>query len=145
MTEAVVPEKTVVERLLRGAAHMGRLWLAKKEAAACGWTLGCTCTAPSAWCKAKALWLRLAIEDERVTSETEEGPFALLALMSVEELVATRLTVTFDLPDLGKIMLGPKGQIPWETFFALVKDRDGKSFETVLSVLKGFPGAKVVK
>jgi len=141
MTE--VAEKPVVERLLRGAAHMGKLWLAKAVKAECGWALDCRCPEPSSWCKAKALWLRLAVEDERVTSETIDGPFALVALMSAEEIVATKLTVTFDLPDLGKIMLGPKGQMTWETFFGLA--RDGKSFETVLAVLKGFPGAKVVK
>lgn len=143
MTE--VAEKPVVERLLRGAAHMGRLWLSKKVVAGCGWTLGCQCASITEWCKAKVLWVRLAIEDERVTSETGNGPFGIIELMSTEEIVASKLTVTFDLPDLGKLALGPKGQIPWETFFALVKDKDGKSFETVLSVLRGFPGAKVVK
>jgi hypothetical protein len=145
MTETA--EQPVSERLLRGAAHMGRLWL-KKIKAECGWAFACPCMIDGTmteWCKAKALWFKLAVEDRRVTGETADGPFALIELMTVDEVVATKLTVTFDLPGLGEIMLGPKGQMLWETFFSLVKDQNGKSLETVFAVLKNFPGAKVVK
>lgn len=145
MTDAAVQERPLDERLLRGAIHLGKLWFAKTVKADCGWTLDCKCPQPSAWCKAKTLWYRLAVEDGRVTSETEEGPFALVGLMRVDELAASALTVTFELPDLGKFALGPKGQMQWEMFLGLVKDREGKAFETVFAILKNFPGAKVVK
>jgi hypothetical protein len=140
MTEQATEKPPLHERLLRGAVVLGKLWQAKKGGE-CGWHLGCQCKDVGDWCKAKMLWVRLAIEGERVSEEAGSGPFGVIEIMMVKEFAAARLTMTLDLPDLGKIAVGPKGQIPWETFASL----DAQGLGTVLSVLKSFPGAKVVK
>lgn len=128
-------ESEVGARLLRGASVLGRLH-AKEEAGKCGWAVECACGEPAPWCKAKALWVKLAVEDGRKV----EGE--LWQTFTKEELAEAKLTVTLDIPGLGHVKVGPKGDLPWDAV-----DKVGGEAETlraVLMILRNFPGSKVL-
>lgn len=125
-------------RLLKGASVLGKLW---RENIRCpgGWSSKCDCPSESRskFCVGKLQFVKLATEVGRMITD---GPLGLVEAMTPEEREATGLTVTLEYPELGKVKVGPKGDIPWKVY----KDIEETTLRTVLSVLKTFPGSKVV-
>lgn len=124
------------DRLLTGAQKLGKLW---NEGQRCtdGWASYCTCEIPKTFCKGKELWMSLAAGEGRGLGE---GPFEVVEAMLASEFEASKLTMVVEVPDLGKVRVGPKGEVPWKSFLG----QDIEALRTVLSILTSFPGSKVV-
>lgn len=133
------------ERLMIGAAKMGELWL-KGERCAEGWRSGeCSCNPETMFCRAKKLWIRLALENGRMI---EDGEFDLALLMTGREWDHTGLSLNVEFPEVGIVKIGSKGMIrmadlaktPPETLASVLKIL--KNFPDSLVTDEGFPGPK---
>lgn len=127
-------------RLLNGARLLGNLFR-RKAATACGWSLcgsGVLCDHPDEWCKARRLWVRLALESGR---SLEAGEFGLAESFTVSEFEASGITLVVDVPEVGTIRVGgAKGAIPIRS----VTEMGGaEGLKSVVMVLRAFPGSKV--
>jgi hypothetical protein len=123
--------------LIAGAKMLGTLW---KEGVRCpsNWA-ACSCPEPTKFCRAKALWVRLAKDGVR---DIPPSPFGIVEAMTDEELREADLTVIFEIPGIGKAVVGgSKGQISFEKLLELASDREG--LRRVLTTLTAFPGSKV--
>lgn len=126
-------------RLVNGAKLLGSLWRAGDRCMN-GWSVGCLDSAPSGFCEAKAQWIELARETGRTISEE---PFRLAVAMTDEELEATGMTLSIDIPEYGPVRLGPKGSMtPAQA--AELAGRPAE-FAAVMRVLGTFPGSKMVE
>ena len=138
-------ERTLSKRLLDGAAMLGRLW---KRGQRCvrAWNIEppgdapenpCGCTPETEFCKARRLWLSLAVENgQKITA----GDFGLAHTMKPEQLDATQLTFTFPVDGV-PVKVGQKGMMSAVHFDQIM--RDGDSARSILALLKAFPKARV--
>lgn len=136
---AAVKDLPLAERLVRGASVMGRLWREGKKCERI-WAFDCNCdeAKKTDFCKAKAQWTKLYLEGGREIDFG--GDFGIIEAMTSGELNASGLTLTLDVPEIGKVKVGPKGDLPWADFCRL----GAEVLPTVMKVLKAFPGSKVI-
>lgn len=134
----------LADRLVRGAAVLGRLWREEKRCDL-GLAFDCFCADEklSEFCRAKRQWTKLFCETGR--DGIDFGPsdgngFGVIEAMTSAELNASGLTLTLDMDQIGKVKVGPKGDLPWADFCKL----GGEILPTVMEVLKAFPGSRVV-
>lgn len=129
-------------RLVNGARLLGNLFR-RKAATPCGWSLcgsGIQCGHPDEWCRAKRLFIRLALESGRTL---EAGEFGLAESFTLSEFEASGITLAVDVPEVGVIKVGgEKGGIPLRMLPEMKMDGiDG--LKSVAMVLRAFPGSKV--
>ncbi|MGH9390189.1 MAG: hypothetical protein ACRD1Z_11285 [Vicinamibacteria bacterium] len=126
------------QRLVNGAKLLGKLWSAGKRCAAL-WNPSCDCEEKNDHCRGKARWVELFGKSDPVR-ELVLGDFGVIESMRCSELTASGLTAKVEIPDIGILTVGPKGQVPLEELFR--GDYDG--MKTVAQVLREFPGARVI-
>jgi hypothetical protein len=132
-------------RLLKGARILGEIW-ERGDRCGLGWSKECDCESPNPFCEAKARWLKL-VEQERAAGEKRpwtpksDHPFYIADVMKVSEVVATKVTVKLEVPDVGTIKVGPKGDYTWKAYRALMAEPG--SMIRMQHILKLFPGSKV--
>ena len=137
------------DRLQNGAAMLGRLWKRKQHCVR-GWAIDpheyiedpfelapCGCDVVNDFCKARQLWLTLAVQNGQPIVPGEQG---LARTMTPEQMDATQLTLTFDV-DGTPIKVGQKGMMTAVHFDQLMKDPD--SARSIFALLKAFPKARV--
>lgn len=129
-------------RLVKGARLLGNLFR-RKQMTSCGWGLcgsGILCEHPDEWCRAKRLWVRLALELGR---SLEAGDFGLAESFTLEEFEASGITLAVEVPDAGMIKVGgPKGEVPIRAL-PTVGDVGIDGLRSVIMVLRAFPGSRV--
>jgi hypothetical protein len=137
-------ERPVEERLREGAKILGQLWR-KNVRCESGWRVqsdrgypDCPCKAPGAFCRAKIQWAILALGAGRVL---EEGPFGLLATMTVSEIDLSGVSIIADVSGMAGFKIGRGGNARATDLIELA--RDPESAVSVLSLLKAFPGSRM--
>lgn len=140
------------ERLLAGARMLGNLWRRGKRCAR-AWAIsdvdilatvtppvfaGCSCEPRTDFCKARWLWITLAVQAEQELADGEHG---LALSMSSAQWDATGLTITLPVADDVNVAVGPKGSMSMKHFRELAKDP--KAAQSIFSLLKVFPKARV--
>jgi hypothetical protein len=133
-----VEEKTLEERLMKGARIIGELWRLKERCPKGFAPEECACEKKTRFCKAKAQWLGLAFADAR---ESVEGEYDLALMMKGLEWDATGLTLKWDLEGVGLIHVGSKGNLKMADLLALMENPE--SARSVLGLMKSFPGSQV--
>jgi hypothetical protein len=126
-------------RLLNGARLFGNLFR-RGQMTACGWFLGCQCPQlMGEWCRAKLLWIRLALEEGR---SLEAGEFGLVESFTASEFEASGVTLAVDVPGVGIVKVGgAKGTMPLKSA-PMMGGIEG--LKSVTNVLRAFPGSVVV-
>lgn len=127
-------------RLVNGAKVLGQLYRAGGRCEE-GWACGCS-RKISKFCIAKGQWLALAIQASRPLPD-QDGPFALIEMMTPAEFDASGLTLTVELPEIGTVKIGPKGQMSMADLLTLAANPE--SAKGTFKVLQGFPGSRVVE
>lgn len=151
-----VIERPTSERLLDGARQIGNFFRAGERCQTMGWMIKfaegaescevllepqelCKCGAKATrFCKAKVKWLMLCLEESR---EIFAGEFGLAWTMMGKEWDATGLTLSWEVPEIGVVMVGPKSGITMKNLIEL--GADPLSGRTTLKLMKSFPGAKM--
>jgi hypothetical protein len=123
--QPAAPVEPVAVRLKKGAQYLAKLW---QENTRCpdGWSTNCSCLAPNHFCAAKTKWLKLAKEDNRQFVQASD-PYGVIGMMKVDELEATGLTITVQVPAFGKATFGPKGDFDLQLLLDAFRDPDGVS------------------
>lgn len=144
--------KSLSERLLAGAKMLGNLWRRGKRCAR-AWAIGdadilatvtplvfagCACEPRTDFCKARWLWITLAVQAEQ---ELADGDHGLALSMSSSQWDATGLTITLPVEGGANVAVGPKGSMSMKHFRELAKDP--KAAQSIFSLLKVFPKARV--
>jgi hypothetical protein len=128
------------DRLFKGAQYIGGLWAKGQRCESAGWMAGCSCDHPTEFCKAKALWVRLAGEVKREVDA--QSPFGIIEAMSIAEIEAAGVTIMVQFP-AGILDVGKKGAMQWSTLRSYMdKPRD---LDSVILVLTKFSGSTVVQ
>jgi hypothetical protein len=125
-------------RLLRGAEKLGEFW---REGLRCprGWqSVECECEPANNFCRAKRLWVNLALQDGRMI---EEGDYGLAMMMRASEWDKTGLVLKVDILDVGIIGIGKKGAIAMSEF----GKASPETLPSLLKVFKFFPGAQITE
>jgi len=145
-------DEPIKSRLLKGATLLGEIWRSGVRCAD-GWRVMaedggalapdgfCRCPEKSRFCKARGLWIEIAVADGR---DVEPGEFGLALMMTASEWDASGLTLY--LKDFAKIKdfaVGPKGQISMEELGKVAQVPD--SLPSVLALMRRFPGSKAVE
>lgn len=148
----MTPTKTLSDRLLDGARMLGNLWRRGKRCER-GWSLGaadilatvsplvfsgCTCAKPSEFCKARWLWIALALENRQ---EIFDGPAGLVDTMTASQWDATGLTATVESEKAGTLRIGSKGVISAAHLRKLADDPE--SAISIFSLTRTFTKARV--
>jgi hypothetical protein len=144
--------KNLSERLLAGARMLGNLWRRGKRCQR-AWALGdadllavvtplvfggCTCDPRTDFCKARWLWITLAVQAEQ---DLADGDHGLALSMNPAQWDATGLTITLPVADDVNVAVGPKGSMSMRHFRELSKDP--AAAQSIFSLLKVFPKARV--
>lgn len=152
MTQDMTPTKNLSERLLAGARMLGNLWRRGKRCLR-AWAIsdadllatvtplvfgGCPCDPRTDFCKARWLWITLAVQAEQ---ELADGDHGLALSMTSAQWDATGLTITFPVADDVQVAVGPKGSMSMKHFRELSKDP--AAAQSIFSLLKVFPKARV--
>jgi hypothetical protein len=128
--------------LVNGARLLGQLWRQNIRCAD-GWSDTCGDRQPTKFCKAKRQWLDLLSQDRQEGDYRPLPDFGreafLLEAMNPDEFEATGMTVEYDIPTVGRVKVGPKGEIP-----AAMLREEPVTIKAVLQVLETFPDAKVL-
>jgi len=133
----------LAQRLIKGAGVLGRLYKSGERCAR-AWSMDCDCAEPlKDFCKAKRQWVKLFLESPRKGDVDFGEEFGLIESMTEAELEATGLMLTLEFPELGELKVGPGGQIPWKEFRSF-RSYGADALATVATVLKEFPGARVI-
>lgn len=114
------PADPLPVRLKKGVQYLAQLWQANTRCPD-GWSTHCSCLTPNHFCAAKTKWLKLAKEDNRPFVQASD-PYGVIGMMKIEELEATGLTITVQVPAFGKATFGPKGD--FDLAFLLESFRD---------------------
>jgi hypothetical protein len=137
-----IDEIPIAERVLNGAKLLGQLWRAGERCAS-GWSLGkeagCSCgEAGTKFCKARELWVSLAVIDGR---DPLEGEFALALMMKASEWDATGLVMTAEPSQIGLVTIGPKpaSEVTMLELASLARSPD--SAGGILKLMRKFPGS----
>jgi len=126
----------IQQRLANGARVLGKMWL-DGERCPKGWkSTECECTPKSRFCKAKAQWIDLALQDGRMI---EEGDYGLPLMMTASEWDNSGLTLKIEIPEVGVVGVGPKGSISMMELEKITPE----TMPSILKIFKFFPGAKV--
>lgn len=147
------PTKILSDRLLAGARMLGNLWRRGKRCAR-AWSLGdadllatvtplvfggCLCEPRNDFCKARWLWITLAVQAQ--PEELADGDHGLALSMTSAQWDATGLTITLPVADDVQVAVGPKGSMSMKHFRELSKDPEAA--QSIFSLLKVFPKARV--
>lgn len=140
------------ERLKKGASFLGKLWMNPQNRCPDGWTISpCTCQPAREFCKARNLWVTLAIEDwidsvkrgEQDGREMDDGPFGLSLSMRASEWDAVALQMKIEHPEIGLISIGsPVSCVTGMVDMAKMMDAP-EVLASTLRVLKAFPKSRV--
>ncbi len=131
----------IKQRLLNGARVLGALW---NSGVRCQvkWHY-CACEAPkrTKFCEAKKQWLNLAEQADppRTGGDVSTATY-VLDRMTNAELDAAAITMKIEMPEVGVVSVGSKGEI---SFTALEKVGPD-ALRAVMMILRKFPGAKVI-
>lgn len=138
-------------RLMKGAMILGECWRAGVRCAD-GWRVMaenggalalegfCRCPEKNRFCKARALWIELAIVDGR---DVEAGDYGLAFMMKASEWDATGLTLMIKgFAGMEDFAIGPKGQISMGGLGKVCQAPE--SLQSVLALMRKFPGSKAV-
>lgn len=129
------------ERLKNGAKKLGQLWKIQEERCASGWSLDpCTCQPTKKFCRAKELWLTLALEAGR---DLDYDPFGLALAMTAAEWDETGLLLRMSHPEIGEVLVGsgPKKMTMMQDLLSLMRTPD--SLKDILMVMKTFENSRV--
>jgi hypothetical protein len=129
------------ERLKNGAKKLGQLWKIPEERCVSGWSLDpCTCQPTKKFCRAKDLWLTLAIEAGR---DLDYDPFGLALAMTASEWDETGLLLRMSHPEIGEVLVGsgPKKMTMMQDLLSLMSTPD--SLKDILMVMKTFENSRV--
>lgn len=129
------------ERLKNGAKKLGQLWKIPEERCASGWSLDpCTCQPTKKFCRAKELWLTLALEAGR---DLDYDPFGLALAMTAAEWDETGLLLRMSHPEIGEVLVGsgPKKMTMMQDLLSLMRTPD--SLKDILMVMKTFENSRV--
>lgn len=131
----------VATRLLNGAKMLGSLWNSQIRCPR-GWQ-ECQCeeSERTKFCKAKRQWLALGLEhrEPHIRYVNPESPIYLLECMTTAELDLTGVTVTVEIPEIGRIKVGAKGEITWKALY----ETGPETLKAVMMILRQFPGSKL--
>jgi hypothetical protein len=123
-------------RLLLGAEKLGEFWRAG-DRCPLGWqAVECECKPETRFCRAKKLWISLALQIGRMI---EEGDYGLVLMMRASEWDKTGLVLKMEIPDVGVIGVGKKGAIAMSELGKITPE----TLPSILKVFKFFPGAQV--
>jgi len=126
----------IKERLLKGCKVLGNFWRTKERCAE-GWkSTECACGPKTKFCKAKAQWVDLALQDGRML---EEGEYGVAMMMRAEEWDETGLSLIVDIPDIGKVDVGQKGVISIKELAKVTPE----TMPSILKIFKFFPDSQV--
>jgi len=139
------------ERLLKGAVLLGELWQSGMRCAD-GWRVTaedggalapdgfCRCPEKNRFCKARGLWIELAVVDGR---DVEPGEFGFALMMTASEWDASGLTLHLKgFAKMEDFAVGPKGQISMGGLGKVAQAPD--SLQSVLALMRRFPGSTAV-
>jgi len=147
-------DPAIEERLRKGASILGDCWRAG-DRCAFGWSIrmtpmlddedsekaverwACQCETKTKFCKTKAFWLKLALQELRLP---DEGPYGVALAMTAAEWDLTGLMMRVEIPEVGPVTIGPKGM----TTMAGLLDvsRHPGLLKTMYPFWKTIPGAK---
>lgn len=127
------------DRLRKGAKVLGDFWASGKRCVT-GWMAHCECEKPTDFCKAKALWCRLAAEAKRPVDP--DSVFGIIEAFTLDEITDSGLTVLTQFP-AGVLEVGKKGSIQWSTLKQYLDTP--RDLDSVILVLSKFPGSSVVQ
>lgn len=148
-------DPAIEERLRKGATALGNTWRAGQRCGT-GWGVtisdfpdgetsekaverwACQCTPRTDFCKAKALWFRLAMIELR---DLVEGEYGVPMMMTATEWDLTKLTMKVEYEKLGQVVIGPGGTLTMSDLKKHMKAP--QDLQATLLVLKTFPGARV--
>lgn len=152
-------DPAIEERLKKGAVALGEYWRAGDRCAT-GWGVNplaivdgedsekaierwaCSCEKKSRFCKAKALWFRLALMELR---EECAGEFGIALMMASYEWDLTGLTLKYPINQPapgGKVIgIGQKGLLTMGSLLNLMKVPE--TFVSTVQLMQAFPGAKI--
>jgi hypothetical protein len=132
----------IKQRLLNGAKVLGGLWNSGIRCQVKWRKCECAGEQRTKFCEGKKQWLDLArkADPPRVPGGGGDSPTLVLDLMTTAELDAATVTMKVDIPDVGEISVGSKGEI---SFTALQKVGPD-AIRAVVMILRKFPGAKVI-
>ena len=152
-------DPAIEDRLKKGATALGQYWRAGDRCAT-GWGVNlsafvdgedsekaverwaCSCEKKSRFCKAKALWFRLALMELR---EECEGEFGIALMMNATEWDLTGLTLKYPIGQPapgGKVIgIGQKGLLTMASLLNLMKVPE--TLVSTVQLMQAFPGAKI--
>lgn len=126
----------IKERLLKGCKVLGNFWRSKERCAE-GWkSTECACKPKAKFCKAKAQWVDLALQDGRML---EEGEYGTAMMMTAAEWDETGLSLIVDIQDIGKVDVGQKGVISMKELAKVTPE----TMPSILKIFKFFPDSQV--
>lgn len=130
------------DRLKNGAKKLGELWKNPAERCAAGWAFdSCACQPEKKFCRAKTLWLTIALEAGR---ELEDGPFGLVLAMTAAEWDGTGLLLKMLHPEIGEVLVGsgPRRMTMMQDLLSLMSSPD--SLKDIMMVMKTFENSRVI-
>ncbi len=152
-------DPAIEDRLKKGAVALGEYWRAGDRCMT-GWGVtptaiaagedaekaverwACSCEKKSRFCKAKALWFKLALMELR---EECDGEYAIALMMTATEWDLTGLTLKYPIkqpaPDGKVIGIGQKCRITMSTMRNLMKASE--TLPSVVGLIEAFPGATI--
>lgn len=133
------------ERLLKGAAVLGKLWRKPEDRCAFGWEITfidaeCLCEPKKKFCVARTQWITLALEEDR---KPEYGPFSLALMMTAKEWDATGLTMEVEREQEEPLYIGPNGVCQMTDLVFLQEEPE--VLGSISTLMKAFPGAKITR
>lgn len=144
-----IEDKPIGIRLVDGAGYLGKFWSAGDRCAK-GWGLDpqegaegqswiCACPEKSRFCKAKLLWVDLALKAGR---EPWTGEYGVAIMMERgSEWEATGLVITFDLGAAGRVRVGarPRAEMTFKELLRIPPEEA----ERLLLLVRKFGGTVV--
>ncbi len=152
-------DPAIEDRLKKGAVALGEYWRAGDRCMT-GWGVtptaiaagddpekaverwACSCEKKSRFCKAKALWFKLALMELR---EECDGEYAIPFMMNSVEWDLTGLTLKYPINQPnpgGKVIgIGQKGLLTMSSLKNLMKAPE--TLVSAVQLMQAFPGAKI--
>lgn len=139
------------ERLKEGAAFLGKLWAVPENRCPNGWTIDpCHCQPARSFCKARNLWVTLAIEDwmaalsrgDEDGRDLDDGPFGLALSMIASEWDATVLALKVEHPKTNVVVGSGKSCVMTMMDMAKLRNEPA-ALEAICVVMNTFENSKV--
>ncbi len=133
-------EAPIKQRLLNGARVLGSLWNSGIRCQVKWRQCGCEAPKRTKFCEGKKQWDKLAGQADPKRLAIKDSPTYILDMMTNAELDAAAVTMKIDLPEVGVVAVGSKGEIS----FSALELVGPEALKAVMMILRKFPGAKVI-